>query len=266
MSIVDNTIDLPWRNFLSPEFRTKFQREVSLFFEIPEFPYNTVWDRWKEASMPKKIPLDSSDRFDTIQACDRYRQQDRQTGGRTDRQTHDDSIHRASIASRSKNYSNAVRPPPCDAACSPNYFGELFFFLQRLASSSAGRDSSTLLHIAAAVERDQSAVVLVSPPRSADQRPARQHGLYAEPGYKPLLITACSQHLNWPELTCNKSTQLHNALQTVYWIPAAWKGWIEQTYRKIIHTQNTKKSQKTPSVVTRVSVTTWLAAAKLQCE
>ena len=118
------------------------------------------------------------------------------------------------------------------------------FFLQRLASSSAGRDSSTLLHIAAAVERDQSAVVLASPPRSADQRPARQHGLYAEPGYKPLLITACSQHLNWPELTCNKSTQLHNALQTVYWIPAAWKGWIEQTYRKIIHTQNTKKSQK----------------------
>jgi len=31
-----------WRNFLSPEFRTKFQREVPLFLEIIEFPFNTV--------------------------------------------------------------------------------------------------------------------------------------------------------------------------------------------------------------------------------
>jgi len=35
-SFVDNAIDLPWRNFLSPEFAAKFQREV------PEFPFNTV--------------------------------------------------------------------------------------------------------------------------------------------------------------------------------------------------------------------------------
>jgi len=28
--------------FLSPEFGTKFQGEVLLFLEIPEFPYNTV--------------------------------------------------------------------------------------------------------------------------------------------------------------------------------------------------------------------------------
>ena len=28
------------------------------------------------------------------------------------------------------------------------------------------------------------------------------------------------------------------ALQTVYWILAASKGWIKQTYRKIMHTQN----------------------------
>ena len=28
--------------------------------------------------------------------------------------------------------------------------------------------------------------------------------------------------------------------QTVYWILAASKGWIKQTYRKIMHTQNTQ--------------------------
>jgi len=44
---------MPWRNFLSPEFRTKFQREVPLFLEITEFPFNTVYDGWKEAHMPK---------------------------------------------------------------------------------------------------------------------------------------------------------------------------------------------------------------------
>ena len=51
MSFVDNTIDLPWRNFVSPEFDTK-----SLIFQIPRFPYrpyNTVWDRYKEASVPR---------------------------------------------------------------------------------------------------------------------------------------------------------------------------------------------------------------------
>ena len=42
-----------WRNFLSPEFRTKFQREVPLFFAITEFPFNTVQDGWKEARVPK---------------------------------------------------------------------------------------------------------------------------------------------------------------------------------------------------------------------
>jgi len=35
-------IDMPLRNFLSPEFRTKFQREVALFLEITEFPFITV--------------------------------------------------------------------------------------------------------------------------------------------------------------------------------------------------------------------------------
>jgi len=37
--IVDSAIDLLWRNILSPEFAAKFQRKVSLFVELPEFPY-----------------------------------------------------------------------------------------------------------------------------------------------------------------------------------------------------------------------------------
>ena len=37
-SFVDHTIDLSRRNFLSPEFVAKFQRKVSLFLEVPEFP------------------------------------------------------------------------------------------------------------------------------------------------------------------------------------------------------------------------------------
>ena len=44
---------LTWRNFLSPEFGTKLQREVPLFSDVPKFPYNTVWDRSKEAFVPK---------------------------------------------------------------------------------------------------------------------------------------------------------------------------------------------------------------------
>jgi len=24
-----------------------------IFLDVPKFPYKTVWDRWKEASMPK---------------------------------------------------------------------------------------------------------------------------------------------------------------------------------------------------------------------
>ena len=32
-----------WRNFPSPEFGTKFPKEMRLISEIPEFPYNTVY-------------------------------------------------------------------------------------------------------------------------------------------------------------------------------------------------------------------------------
>jgi len=34
-------VGVSWQN-LSPESLTKFQREVPLFLEIPEFPYSTV--------------------------------------------------------------------------------------------------------------------------------------------------------------------------------------------------------------------------------
>jgi len=49
-------IDMPRRKFLSPEFGTKFQREVLLFLDIHEFP-KTVW---KEASTPKPSSIRSS--------------------------------------------------------------------------------------------------------------------------------------------------------------------------------------------------------------
>ena len=51
---------MPWRNFLSPEFRTKFQKEVLLFSEITEFPFNIVYDGWKEAHMPKSSSIRST--------------------------------------------------------------------------------------------------------------------------------------------------------------------------------------------------------------
>jgi len=37
------TIDIPKQNFLSPEFVTKFQREVPLFLVMPEFLFSTVY-------------------------------------------------------------------------------------------------------------------------------------------------------------------------------------------------------------------------------
>ena len=40
------------QNFISPGFRTKLQRKVPCL-QIPEFPYNKVNGRPKEASMPK---------------------------------------------------------------------------------------------------------------------------------------------------------------------------------------------------------------------
>ena len=55
-----STIDIPKQNILSPEFGTKFHREVPLFLEIPEFSFNTVQDEWKEAPVPKTSSIRSS--------------------------------------------------------------------------------------------------------------------------------------------------------------------------------------------------------------
>ena len=63
------------RKILSSEFRAKFQKEVHSFPDVPDFLYNTVYDRWKEALMQKN-QFDSSSSFNTIPACD----------GQTDRQ------------------------------------------------------------------------------------------------------------------------------------------------------------------------------------
>jgi len=49
-----------WQNFLSSAFWTKSRSEVPLFLELPEFPYNTVKYRWKEASMPKISSIHSA--------------------------------------------------------------------------------------------------------------------------------------------------------------------------------------------------------------
>jgi len=38
----------------------KFQQEVPLFLKVPEIPYNTVQERWKEATMPKTSPIRST--------------------------------------------------------------------------------------------------------------------------------------------------------------------------------------------------------------
>jgi len=49
-----------WRKFLGSEFGLKFQEEVPLFLKAPEFPYNTMYDRSKEDSIPKNSPVRSA--------------------------------------------------------------------------------------------------------------------------------------------------------------------------------------------------------------
>jgi len=64
---------MPWRNFLSPKFRTKFQRGVPLFLEITEFPINTVWDGLKEAHVPKTSSIRSAVLVELRVVTDRQR-------------------------------------------------------------------------------------------------------------------------------------------------------------------------------------------------
>ena len=46
----------PW----SPEFGTKFHREVPVFLEVPEFLFNTLQDRSKDAPVPKPGSIHSA--------------------------------------------------------------------------------------------------------------------------------------------------------------------------------------------------------------
>ena len=66
---VDNTIDLPWRNF--SEFRTEFQWEVPVFLKVPEFLITHYRIGKSEAPVPKN-QLHSFSRFDRSPTCDRH--------------------------------------------------------------------------------------------------------------------------------------------------------------------------------------------------
>jgi len=74
---------MPKQNFLSPEFLTKYQRELPIFLKMREFYFNTVWFWHGSFLAPilidgRKFPcqnqLDSFIRFDTTPTCDRHRQ------------------------------------------------------------------------------------------------------------------------------------------------------------------------------------------------
>jgi len=79
MSFVDNMIDFEGGIFLNLEFGTKFLREIPLFLEIPEFLCNAVYDRLKEAPMPKSSWIRSAVLIEPrlVTNTDRYRQTDR---------------------------------------------------------------------------------------------------------------------------------------------------------------------------------------------
>ena len=94
-SFVDHSIDLPWWNFLSPEFGAKFQREVPWFLEIPEFPYNKHTRIGQMKLHAKKTRL-----YPLFRCYTSLWRTDRLTDGRTDRYT--TTAYRISIASRGK--------------------------------------------------------------------------------------------------------------------------------------------------------------------
>ena len=100
-SCVDYIIDLPWRNFLSPEFGAKFQREVLLVLEVyPNFIIAQFRINQRKLPCPKKtssIRLVVSIQYRLVTD----RQRDRQMDGHTH-----DSISCASIASRGKKTQN----------------------------------------------------------------------------------------------------------------------------------------------------------------
>ena len=86
-------VDLPWRKFLSPEFGTKFQREVTLFLEVSEISLQQSCGIGGKSLCQNQ--LDSSSHFDTYRHL-------WWTNGWIDRRTHDSSIYHTSIESCSK--------------------------------------------------------------------------------------------------------------------------------------------------------------------
>ena len=83
------TVGVSWPNFLSPDFETKFQREVPLFLELLKFLQSTVY----HGSRRETSTSVRSVQYVSIPACDR------QTDRQTDRHT-TTADTRASIASR----------------------------------------------------------------------------------------------------------------------------------------------------------------------
>jgi len=66
-SFVDSTIDLPWRNFRSPEIGTTSQMEVLLVSDISEYPSNSLQCRIDGRKRVRaKTQLDPFSRFDTL--------------------------------------------------------------------------------------------------------------------------------------------------------------------------------------------------------
>jgi len=74
-----SAINMPKRNFRSPQFGTKFQRKVPLFLAIPPYRnfFTTVQDRWKEALVPEISSIRSSVSIELRLATDGHRQTDR---------------------------------------------------------------------------------------------------------------------------------------------------------------------------------------------
>jgi len=72
-----STNDMPWRNFRSPEFRKKFQREVPLFLKVPEFPYKRLCRK----KHPCQEQIKPSIPFDRTPTCNRQTAKDRHRHG-----------------------------------------------------------------------------------------------------------------------------------------------------------------------------------------
>jgi len=67
---------MPKKNFSKSGVWSKVSEESALIFEEPEFPFNTVWDRWKEAPVPKTSSIHSAFSIELRLVTDTDRQTD----------------------------------------------------------------------------------------------------------------------------------------------------------------------------------------------